>query len=50
MSNFGYYIFLLAVIILVFVLIKKVASCMVRTVIFLVLLAAMAYIYFYVLQ
>lgn len=49
MSNFGYYIFLLAAIILVFVLIKKVASCMVKTVIFLVLLAAMAYIYFYVL-
>lgn len=49
MSNFGYYIFLLAAIILVFVLIKKVASCMVKTVIFLVLLASMAYIYFYVL-
>ncbi len=47
MSNVGYYIFALAVLIIGVALIKKIASCMVKTVIFILLLAALAYIYFF---
>ncbi len=47
MSNIGYYIFVLAVIIIGVALIKKIASCMVKTIVFIVLLAILAYAYFF---
>lgn len=49
MDNIGYYIFVLAVIIVGVALIKKIASCMVKTIVFLVLLAILAYVYFFIL-
>jgi hypothetical protein len=49
MDNIGYYLFVLAVIIIGVVLIKKIASCMVKTIVFLVLLAILAYIYLFLL-
>ncbi|MBQ8158307.1 MAG: hypothetical protein IJ081_04725 [Prevotella sp.] len=49
MDNVGYYIFLIVAIILGVTIIKKVASCLIKTLVFLVLLAIMGYIYFFVL-
>lgn len=49
MDNVGYYIFLIVAIILGVTIIKKVASCLIKTLVLLVLLAIMAYIYFFVL-
>lgn len=46
MENVGYYIAMLAAIILAFLIIKRVVSCMVRTVVTLVLVAVLAYIYY----
>ena len=47
MDNWIYYATALALIIAVAFIIKKVASCMVKTVVCLVLLAALAAVYFY---
>ncbi len=44
-NNVGYYVMALAAIIIGVVVIKKVASCLVRTVVTLVLIAALAAIY-----
>ena len=49
MSNIGYYVFLLVVIIVGVTLIKKMASCLIKTFIFLVLLAILAYVYYFML-
>ena len=45
MQNLTQYIVALLAIIIAFVIIKKVASCMVRTVVGIVLVAVLAYIY-----
>jgi hypothetical protein len=45
MQNLTQYIVALIAIIIAFVIIKKVASCMVRTVVGIVLVAVLAYIY-----
>lgn len=50
MSNVGYYIFVLAVMIIGVALIKKIASCLVKTIVFIVLLAVLAYVYFFQLN
>ncbi len=47
MSNFGYYIFLLAFIIIGCYVIKKVTSCMIKTVVFFVLILVMACVYYF---
>ena len=49
MENISYYVFLLVLIITGCAIIKKVASCMVKTVVFLVLLAILAFVYFFLL-
>ena len=50
MENIGYYADMLAAIILAFLIIKRVVSCMVRTVVTLVLVAVLAYIYYMYLR
>lgn len=45
MDNLGYYLFLLGAIIAAVFLIKKVASCLVKTIIFIVLLIIVLYVY-----
>ena len=46
MENLGVYAAMLAAIIIAFLIIKRVMSCMVRTVVTLVLIAVLAYIYY----
>ena len=45
MSNFGYYIACLIVIIIGVFIVKKVVSCMIRAVVGLVVMAVLAYVY-----
>jgi len=49
MENIHYYIFVLAVIIVGLALIKKITGCLVKTIIFIILLAILAYIYLFLL-
>ena len=44
-ENIAYVVFAILAVIVAFTLIKKVASCLLRTVVFLFMLAALAYIY-----
>ena len=44
-ENIAYAVFAILAVIVAFTLIKKVASCLLRTVVFLLMLAALAYIY-----
>ena len=46
MENIVYYIAMLAVVIIAFLIIKRVVSCMVRSIVTLVLVAVLAYIYY----
>lgn len=46
MDNLHYYIWLLAVIVVAFLIVKRVASCMVRMVVLGVAAALLAYIYY----
>lgn len=49
MENIGYYIFLLMACVVAFLIVKKVASCLIKSVVLLVLavfLAAIYYLYF----
>lgn len=46
MDNIGYYLFMLAVIVVGFIVVRKVASCMVKSVVLLVAIAALAAIYY----
>ena len=46
MGNIGYYIFVLVALIVTFLVVKKVASCMIKTVVLLALVVALAAIYF----
>lgn len=50
MENIGYYAAMLAAIIIAFLIIKRGVSCMVRTVVTLVLIAVLAYIYYMYLR
>lgn len=45
MENFGYYVFALVVLIVGFMIVKKVATCMIKTVVGIVVLAILAGIY-----
>lgn len=46
MENIIYYIAMLAAVIIAFLIIKRVVSCMVRSIVTLVLVAVLAYIYY----
>lgn len=50
MENIGYFITILVAIILGVIIIKKVASCLIRSIVVLVLLAILGYIYFRILH
>jgi hypothetical protein len=50
MENLTQYILALLAIIIAFVIIKKVASCLIRTVVGIVLVAVLAYIYIMYMQ
>ena len=50
MENIGYYAAMLAAIIISFLIIKRVVSCMIRTVVTLVLIAVLVYIYYFYLR
>ena len=50
MENIGYYAVMLAAIIIAFLIIKRVVSCMIRTVVTLVLIAVLVYIYYFYLR
>ena len=50
MGNIGVYAAMLAAIIIAFLIIERVMSCMVRTVVTLVLIAVLAYIYYMYLR
>lgn len=46
MGSIGYYIFVLVALIVAFLVVKKVASCMIKTVVLLAMVVALAAIYF----
>jgi len=50
MNNFGYYIACLVLLIIGFLIVKKVAGCMIKTVVTLVLIVAIAAIYYLYLR
>ena len=50
MDNTGYYIFLLVAIIVAFLIVKRVASCLIRSIVLIVLAAVLAYVYFVLMQ
>lgn len=50
MDNIGYYIFLLVAVIVAFLIVKKVASCLIRSIVLIVLAALMGYIYWMYLK
>ncbi len=45
MDNFGYYVFALVVLIVGFLIVKKVATCMIKAVVAIIVLAVLAGIY-----
>lgn len=49
-NNLGYYIFILVAIIVAFLIIKKVASCLIRSIVAIVLVAILTYIYWMYLK
>ena len=46
MGNIGYYIFVLVALMVAFIVVRKVASCMIKSVVLLVLIVALAVIYY----
>ena len=46
MQNVGYYIFILVAVAVAFIVVKKVASCMIKSMILLALVVALAAIYY----
>lgn len=50
MENVGYYIFVLVAIILAFLVIKKVASCLIKSAILIAMVVALAAIYYLYLR
>ena len=49
-NSIGYYIFLLVAVIVAFLIIKKVASCLIRSIVLIVLGAVIGYIYWMYLR
>ena len=45
-NNFAYYVFALVAVVVAFLVIKKVASCLFRTIVGVVVVAVLAYLYF----
>lgn len=45
MTDFGFYIFALIVIVVAFMLLKKIATCLIKTIVMLIVIAVLAYIY-----
>ena len=50
MENIGLYLFALAAVIVAFIVVKRVASCLIKTVVTVLLVAVLAYIYFYYIR
>lgn len=50
MENIGYYLFILAAIIVAFLIIKRVVSCLVRSVVLIVLAVLLGYVYWMYLR
>lgn len=46
MQNIGYYIFVLVALMVAFLVVKKVASCMIKSVVLLAIVVALAAIYY----
>ena len=46
MGNIGYYIFVLVALMVAFIVVKKVASCMIKSVVLLALIVALSVIYY----
>ena len=46
MQNVGYYIFILVAVVVAFIVVKKVASCMIKSMTLLALVVALAAIYY----
>ncbi len=46
MGNIGYYVFALVAIMVAFIVVKKVASCMIKTVVLLAMILALAVFYY----
>ena len=49
-NNIGYYLFVLVAIIVAFLVVKRVASCLIKSVVTLVLVAILAYIYYFYIR
>lgn len=45
-NNFAYYVFALVAVVVAFLVIKKVASCLIRTIVGVVVVAVLAYLYY----
>ena len=45
-NNFAYYVFALVAVVVAFLVIKTVASCLIRTIVGVVVVAVLAYLYF----
>lgn len=45
-SNFAYYIFCILAVVIGFLIVKRIASCMIKTVVAVIIIAAIAAIYF----
>lgn len=50
MQNIGYYIFILVAIIVAFLIVKKVTTCLVKSIVLIVLVAVLGYIYWMYLR
>jgi hypothetical protein len=50
MENIGYYLFILVAIIVAFLIIKKVTTCLIKSVVLIVLVAVLAFVYFMYLK
>ena len=50
MENIGYYLFILVAIIVAFLNIKKVTTCLIKSVVLIVLVAVLAFVYFMYLK
>ena len=50
MENIGYYLFILVAIIVAFLTIKKVTTCLIKSVVLIVLVAVLAFVYFMYLK
>lgn len=49
-NNIGFYLFALAAIIVAFILIKRVASCLIKSVVAIIMVVVLAFIYFYYIR